>query len=150
MSILDKLLRRKKVEEKEPEKVEEIVTELEKFLADDKETYEALQRTMLLDPRKIETPMKEAVKKAKEFEKQRDPLRARVWYEVAGGLAIYEGDVKKVKEYFGKCAKLASNIEYSILHNTERVVRKAQEYYQKHLPEVKEGTRTKPIETQKE
>ena len=44
MGILDRLLGKKKVEEKEPEKVEPVITELEKFLADDKETYEALQK----------------------------------------------------------------------------------------------------------
>lgn len=134
MGILDRLLRRKKTErEKSPEKVEETTTELEKFLSNDKETYEALQRNMLLDPRKIEVSVKEAVEKAKEFEKKGDILRARVWYEVAGGLAIYEGDVKKVKEYFSKCAKLSPNIEYPILKNTESAVQKAQEYYKKYL-----------------
>ena len=133
MGILDKLLGRKKTEEKSPEKVEETTTELEKFLADDKETYEALQGIMLLDPKKVEVSMKEALEKAKEIEKQGDTLRARVWYEIAGGLAIYEGDVKKVKEYFNKCAKLSPNIEYPILKNTEKAVQKAQEYYRKYL-----------------
>ena len=135
MGILDKLLRKKKTEEKSPEEVEETTSELEKFLANDKETYEALQRTMLLDPRKVEGSMKEAAGKAKEFEKQGEAVRARVWYEVAGGLAIYEGDVKKVKEYFSKCAKLSPNIEYPILKNTESAVQKAQKYYKKYLME---------------
>ena len=130
MGILDKLLRRKKTEEKSPE---ETTTELEKFLANDKETYEALRRTMLLDPKKVEVSMKEAVEKAKELEKLGDALRARVWYEVAGGLAIYERDIKKVKEYFSKCAKLSPNVEYPILKNTEGAVQKAQEYYKKYL-----------------
>jgi len=133
MGILSKLTRRKKTQEKTPEKVEDVTTELEKFLANDKETYKALQRNMILDPREIEASMKEAVEKAKELEKQRDTLRARMWYEVAGGLAIYEGDIKKVKEYFSKCAKLSPNIEYPILKNTERAVQKAQEYYKKYL-----------------
>ena len=135
MGILDKLLGRKKTEEKSPEKVEVTTTELEKFLADDKETYEALQGIMLLDPKKVEVSMKEAVEKAKEIEKQGDDIRARVWYEIAGGLAIYEGDAKKVKEYFSKCAKLSPNIEYHILKNTERAVQKAQQYYRKYLME---------------
>jgi len=135
MGILGKLLGRKKTKEKSPEKAEETKTELEKFLADDKETYEALQRTMLLDPKKIGMPLKEAAEKAKEFEKQGDILRAKVWYEVAGGLAIYEGDVKKVKEYFNKCAKLSPNTEYPILKNIEGAVQKAQEYYRRHLME---------------
>jgi len=135
MGILDKLRGRKKTEEKSPKKVEETTTELEKFLDDDKEAYKALQGTMLLDPKKVEVSMKEAVEKAKGSEKQRDDIRARVWYEIAGGLAIYEGDAKKVKEYFSKCAKLSPNIEYHILKNTERAVQKAQQYYRKYLME---------------
>jgi len=133
MSILDRILRRKKTLEKSPEKVEETTTELEKFLAGDKETYEALQKTMLLDPRKVEASIKDAVEKAKEAEKQGDALRAKVWYEVAGSLAIYEGDVKKVKECFSKCAQLSPNTQYPILKNTEKAVQKAQEYYKKYL-----------------
>ena len=133
MRILDRLLGKKKAEEESPGKVEETITELEKFLANDSETYEALQRTMLLDPKKVDVSMKEALENAKEFEKQGDVLRARVWYEVAGGLAIYEGDVKKAKEYFSKCAKLSPDIEYPILKNTEKAVQKAQEYYRKYL-----------------
>jgi len=135
MGILDKLLGRKKTEEKSPEKVEETTTELEKFLVDDKEIYKALQRVMFLNPKKVEVSMKEALKKAKEIEKQGDTLRARVWYEIAGGRAIYEGDAKKVKEYFSKCAKLSPNIEYPILKNTARAVQKAQQYYKKYLME---------------
>ena len=137
MGILDKLLGKRKSKQKSPEKAEEAKTELEKFLADDKETYEALQRTMLMDPRKIGVSLKEASEKGKESEKQGDALRARVWYEVAGGLAIYEGDVKKVKEYFNKCAKLSPNAEYPILKNVEGAVQKAQEYYRKYLMEQK-------------
>ena len=132
MGILDRLLGRKETKEKSLEETEKARTELEKFLATDKDTYEALRRIMLLDPRKIEMPVKEAVEKAKGFEKQGDALRARIWYEVAGGLAIYEGDVKKVKEHFSKCAKLSPSIEYPILKNTESAVRKAQEYYRKY------------------
>ena len=133
MGILDRILGRKKTVEKSPGKVDETTTELEKFLAGDKETYEALQKTMLLDPRKVEASIKDAVEKAKEAEKQGDALRAKVWYEVAGSLAIYEGDVKKVKECFNKCAQLSPNTQYPILKNTEKAVQKAQEYYKKYL-----------------
>lgn len=111
------------------------MSSLEKICMGDKEVYEALRRTMLLDPRRIEVPLKEAVKKAKDFEKQKDNLRARMWYEVAGGLAIYEGDVDKVKKYFGKCAELSPESNYAILKIPERAVSKAQEYYQKYLKE---------------
>ncbi|MGQ9531034.1 MAG: hypothetical protein ACUVQW_04255 [Candidatus Bathycorpusculaceae bacterium] len=129
MGILDRF--RKKKEEKKTETAKTI-TELEEICGDDKETYEALHTTMFLDPRKITTSMKEAAENAKKFEKEKDFVKAKTWYQIAGGLAIYEGNVKKVVEYFSECEKI-SNTKYAILKNPERAVAKAQEYYKKHL-----------------
>lgn len=133
MGFLDKF-RKKKVEKavEEKKKVEEM-SDLEKICMGDKEVYEALRETMFLDPRKVEVSLKEAAKKAKDFEKQKDNLKAKTWYEVAGGLAIYKGDVKMVKKYFDKCAELSPDRDYTIIKIPERAVSKAQEYYQKHL-----------------
>lgn len=118
---------------KKKEEAKEVITDLEK-LCDNKEAYEALFNTMFLYPWKIETSMGEVVKKAKEFEKSGDTIRARMWYETAGGLAIYHGNVAKVRKYFGKCEEL-SNEKYPILKIPEKAVKKAQEYYQKHKEE---------------
>jgi hypothetical protein len=87
---------------------------------------------MFLDPRKIETPMKQAVENAKKGEKDGDLAKAGMWYEVAGGLAIYEGNVKKVVEYFGEAQRILHR-EYAILTNPEKAVALAQEYYKKYL-----------------
>lgn len=133
MGILDKF-RRKKKEEKPAEEAKEIITDLKKLCGDDKETYEALLNTIFLDPRKIETSMGEAAKKAKKFEKSGDKTKAEMWYKIAGGLAIYQGSVAKVKKYFGKCEEL-SNVKYPILKIPEKAVKKAQEYYKEHLKE---------------
>ena len=138
MGFLDRLRGKKpeaKAEREQPAKKakEETPTSLESICSDDKEIYEALYKTMLLDPTRTEVSMKEAEEKAKASEKQADTLRARVWYELAGGLAIYEGDVKKVEKYFGKCAELAPDVSYPILKMPDRAVAKAQEYYQIHL-----------------
>ena len=134
MGFLDRF-RKKRVEEETVEEKEEVeeVGDLERVCMGDKEVYEALRGTMFLDPRNIEVSMKDSEKKAKEFEKKGDKLRARTWYETAGRLAIYEGDVEKVKKYFGKCAELSPDSDYTILKILERAVSKAQEYYQKHL-----------------
>jgi hypothetical protein len=133
MGILDRF-RKKKEEQKETEtQTEKTITQLEEFCGDDKETYEALYNTMFLDPGKITISMKEAAENAKKFEKEKDFVRARTWYEIAGGLAIYEGNVKKVVEYFSECQKLSPNTKYSILKNPEKAVAKAQEYYKKYL-----------------
>jgi len=134
LGLLDKFRKKKKEEEKEAD-VKNIgtITEFEQFCSDDKEAYEALLNTMFLDPRKIETSMKEAAENAKKFEKARDFVRARTWYEIAGGLAIYEGNVKKVIEFFSECERISPNTKYPILKNPEKVVAKAQEYYKKHI-----------------
>ena len=131
MGLLDKLKRKKETQIEV--KSEEVKSNLKELCGSDKETYEALFDTMFLDPRKIEVSMEEAAEKAKKFEKDKDLLNARVWYEIAGAMAIYEGNVKKVKEYFGKCEKLLPNKKYKILENPEKAVAKAQEYYKKYL-----------------
>ncbi len=133
MGFLDRFRKKKAEEEKEKKEEMEEMSDLEKICMDDKEAYEALRGTMFLDPRNIETPLKDAVKKAKDFEKQKDNLRAKTWYEIAGGLAIYEGDAKNVEKYFSKCAELSPDRDYPIVKIPERAVNKAQEYYRKYL-----------------
>jgi hypothetical protein len=130
LGLLDRFRKKKK---KEEETNARAMSELEQLCGDDKETYEALLDTIFLDPRKIEVSMEDAAKKAKEFEKAKDFLRAKLWYKIAGGLAVYEGDVKKVTKYFSECEKLAPEIKYPILKNPEKAVTKAQEYYRKYL-----------------
>jgi hypothetical protein len=83
----------------------EKISELEKLAGDDKMTYEALAQVMFLDPRKVEASMKEAVDNAKKAENDGDIAKAGMWYEVAGGLAIYEGNVKKVVEYYSEARR---------------------------------------------
>jgi hypothetical protein len=130
--MLDWLRSRGKKEEKIVFGSSATTNELEQLCGDDKETYEALQHVMFLDPRKIGTSMKEAAENAKKFEKDRNLGRARIWYDIAGGLAIYEGDAKKVVEFFREAEKI-SGIKYPILKSTEKAIAKAQEYYKKHL-----------------
>lgn len=132
MGLLD-IFKRKKKEDEGEKKTEKTMTELEQICGDDKEAYEALIDTMFLDPTKIGMTMKDAAEKAKKFLKDKDLIKAKWWFRVAGGLAIYEGDVKKVVEYFGECQKISPNEKYSILNNPEKAVAKAQEYYQKYL-----------------
>ncbi len=120
---------KKKEKEEEPIKKP---TPLEELCGNNKETYEALFSVMFLDPRKVEVSMKEAAENAKKNEKEKNFAAARMWYEVAGGLAMYEGNVKKVIEYYGKAEKITGQ-PYLILKNPEKAVDKAQEYYKKYL-----------------
>jgi len=123
---------RKKEEKPVIEEEKPVKSELEEFCGNDQEVYKALFDTMFLDPRKIGTSLEEAVKKASVLEKDGDKLRAAVWYQIAGGLAIYENNVEKVKEYFGKCSELTGK-KYLILDIPDKAVKKAQEYYHKYL-----------------
>lgn len=110
----------------------EKISELEQLAGNDKMTYEALAQVMFLDPRKIEVSMKDAVENAKKAEKEGDIAKAGMWYEVAGGLAIYEGNVKKLVEYYGEARRVIGR-EYKILGSPEKTVALAQEYYKKYL-----------------
>ena len=130
LGLLDRFRKKEKKIEIETKNT---ITELEQLCGDDKETYEALHHTMFLDPRKPGTSMKEAAENAKKYEKAKDLVRARTWYEIAGGLAIYEGNVKKVVEFFTECEKISPDIKYTILKNPEKAVEKTQEYYKKYL-----------------
>ena len=125
---------KKKKEEKE--KIPEVKkpTELEELCGNDKDVYEALKDTMFLDPRKVGIALEEAEKKAKESERAGDSNRARINYQIALGLAIWQGDVKGVIKFAQKLQKLL-NREYPILKIPEKAVAKAKEYYQKYLKE---------------
>jgi len=129
LGLLDRFRKKKKTDVE----TTKTISELEQLCGDDKETYEALFHTMFLDPRKVGTSMKEAADNAKKFEKAKDFVRARTWYEIAGGLAIYEGNVKKVVEFFSEIEKISPDTKYTILKNPEKAVAKAQEYYKQYL-----------------
>jgi hypothetical protein len=124
--------KRRREEKKSDVEPAKKVSELEELTGNDKETYEALRSTMFLDPRKIETSLKQAAENAKKSEKDGDMARAGMWYEVAGGLAIYEGNVKKVIEHYTDAARVTGR-QYVILKNPEKAVAVAQEFYKKVL-----------------
>lgn len=128
MSVLNKLRKKEKTET-----AGKTVTELEEICGSDKETYEALVNTLVLDPRKIGTTTKEAVENAKKAEKDKDLMKTRTWYRIAGSLAIFEGNTKKAVDYFAECQKYSPDEKFTFLKNPERAVAKAQEYYRKHL-----------------
>ena len=126
--------RRKEEKKTEAQKVQKVekISELELLAGNDKIAYEALAQVMFLDPRKIETSMKQAIDNAKKAEKDGDIAKAGMWYEVAGGLAIYEGNVKKVVENYGEARRVIGR-EYKILESPEKAVALAQDYYKKYL-----------------
>jgi hypothetical protein len=131
MKLMNKLRRKK--EETVKVGQTKVVTDLDRLFGNDKETVDALMHTMFLDPRKVGMKSKDAAENAARFEKAKNTLMANTWYEIAGSLAIYEGDVEKVVEYFEKCQGLMPISEYTVLKNPEKMVAKAQEYYKQTL-----------------
>jgi hypothetical protein len=109
------------------------MSDLQELVGNDKETYDALAQTMFLNPKNIDSSMKQAAENAKKADTDGDKAKAGMWYHVAGGLAIYEGNVKKVAEYFGIAEKITGR-HYGILQNPEKAVAVAQEYYKKFFP----------------
>ena len=134
MGLRDRFRRKPKETKTDTENVERI-TDLEQLCGSDKETYEELLHAMFLDPRKVGMTMDEAAENARKTEKAKDLLKAKVWYEIAGGLAIYEGDAKKTAEFFSAAEKI-SGMRYPIVKNPEKAVAVAKEFYKKHLTTV--------------
>ena len=112
----------------------EKLSDLQQLIGNDKDTYEALSSVMFLNPKNIEPSMKQAIDSAKEAEAKGDKPKAGMFYQVAGGLAIYEGNVKKVVEYYSMAEKMTGR-HFAILKSPEKAVAVAQEYYKRFLPE---------------
>lgn len=110
----------------------EKLSDLQQLIGNDKDTYDALASAMFLNPKNIEPSMKQAIESAKEAEAKGDRPKAGMLYQVAGGLAIYEGNVKKVVEYYSMAEKLTGR-HFAILKSPEKAVAVAQEYYKKYL-----------------
>ncbi len=128
--------RRKKKEKKEkPESTEKSL--LEELCKGDTELFSVLSHTVLLNPSRLyKEGIETHIEKAQEFEKKKDFLRARINYQAAGEIALYEGKLTQVQKFFKKCAELESNPEYTKIFayyskkaNAEKALKIAQEYY---------------------
>ncbi|MEE8632224.1 MAG: hypothetical protein V3T10_02830 [Candidatus Bathyarchaeia archaeon] len=109
-------------------------TDLDQLCNGDKELCNALWHTMFLDPRKINITLREAAKKATAFEKDKKHQNARMYYHIAGGLALWKGDESKVKKYFEKCGELAPEMNYRpIIAIPKKAVEAAAKYYKEYL-----------------
>jgi tetratricopeptide (TPR) repeat protein len=140
---------KKKKEIKEEEKTASTSSEsslLERLCGVDLELLNALSRTLLLDPEKLS---KQGIdfyaKAAQEFEKKNDSLRARIHFQAAGELALYEGKLEQARKFFKKCEELASDPEYKRVFkyyskkaNAEKALKVAQEYYAHAVKSTKE------------
>jgi len=114
-------------------------TLLEELCGDNKELYETLSRTILLNPElSIREGIYSNIEKAQEYEKTGDSTRARVLYQTAGEISLYEGKLAQAQKFFKKAAEVDLKYpqrkiyEYYIRkENAERALAVAQEYYAK-------------------
>ncbi|MDH5783801.1 MAG: hypothetical protein OEZ35_09125 [Candidatus Bathyarchaeota archaeon] len=137
------IFRKKKKAEKKEEKTPKSIGQslLEELCRGDNGLLSALNHTVLLDPSRLtEEGIDSYIEKAQEFEKNKDFLRARINYQAAGEIALYEGKLAQVQKFFKKCAELGSNPEYKKVFayfsrkaNAEKAVKIAKEYYAKTL-----------------
>jgi hypothetical protein len=138
MAPLGIFKRRKKETEKIVEKKVEEKTLLEELCKGDSEIYNVLKVTMLLNPEitKQDGEIDARIEKAQKYEKNKDYVKARIEYNAAGGLALFEGKIALVQKLFQKAAEVDStNPDRSILEyfakkeNAEKAIVIAQEYY---------------------
>jgi len=130
------IFRRKK---KEQAQQAEQKTLLEELCRGDKELYEALNRTIMLNP---DMAMKEGIdlhlQRAQEFESAGDTIRARIAYQTAGEISLYEGKLAQAQKFFKKAAEVDPENQYRKAfdyyikkENAERALTVAQEFYNK-------------------
>ncbi len=114
-------------------------TLLDELSGGNTELYEALSRTLLLNP---ETLVKDGAdfyaNKAQEHEEAQNPRDARIAYQVAGEIAMYEGKMAQVQKFFKKAAEVDPECPYkdafeylSKKENAERAIAVAKEFYKK-------------------
>ena len=92
-----------------------------------------MSKLLFMDPKRITIPIEEAVSQASKFESMGDRSRAEVWYRIAGGIALYRGDLEGVRKFFQKASTFAgdSRMEYkTITARPEDAVNIARKYYE--------------------
>lgn len=114
-------------------------TLLDQLCGGNKELHAVMSRTLLLNP---ETTVKQGIdfhaQKAQEFEGDHKPRNARIEYQIAGEIALYEGKLQQVQKLFKKAAEAEPEYEFktafeylSKKENAERAITIAQEFYTK-------------------
>ena len=106
---------------------------LRELTGGDNDLFSAMSRLMFLDPKKIMIPLDRVLSETQEYEAQGNKLRAEVGYRIAGGIALYKGDLDGVNKYFSKAASFSSDShpEYQIiLKRSSEAVAVAKKYYE--------------------
>ncbi len=110
-----------------------VLNRLQEIIGDDVEMYGAMTRLLFLDPKRITTPLEEAVSQATSFESAGNKIRAELWYRIAGGIALYRGDADSVRKFFEKASMISgdSRPEYkTVASRSQDAVSIARKYYE--------------------
>ena len=86
-----------------------VLSKLQEITAGDDEMYRSLSRLLFIDPKKITTPLEDAVSQATTFDSAGNRTRAEVWYRIAGGISLYRGDSDGVRKFFEKASSIAGD-----------------------------------------
>lgn len=132
MGILDLFRRKPKTEEEKPTEEPSLLREL---CGEDKALYEDLSWSMYLDPTGKGT-YEEAVEKAQKAEREGNRLDARIGYQHAGSLALYEKNAAGVKASFDKVAELSERKFQRIREVPEKAIKIVNQYYEKELKKL--------------
>lgn len=112
---------------------------LEELCGKDQELYEVLSRTIILNPKTaIEEGADAYVEKAQTHEKGGNYVQARIAYQMAGEISLYEGRLQQVQRLFKKAAEVDPEYSsrtafefFSRKENAERAMAVAKEFYTK-------------------
>ncbi len=117
-----------------------VVSQLKELCGEDNELYIALSHLLLLDPKKIQTPIENFLDEARDYETKGNPLRAEVAYRIAGGVSLYKGGLDGVRTYFSKAASFSgdSRPEYRVVaKRADEAVSIAKKFYETSEPLAK-------------
>ncbi len=92
-----------------------------------------MSRLLFLDPQRITISLEEAIGQAAKFESMGNRTRAEVWYRIAGGIALHQGDADGVRKFFEKAASISgdSKPEYkTAASRSQEAVSVARKYYE--------------------
>jgi hypothetical protein len=121
---------RKKEEKVETLPAQEKPTLLQEICGQEKEVYEFLRNFLFLNPEMMKTNSDELIERARKEEEAGEKDKAMVSWRIAGGLALYEGNLEKVKLCFSQYERLSGK-DLKISEIAEKVLERAREYYQK-------------------
>ncbi len=133
----------KKTTEKEKEKPKKTSPEDKGLLAElcgnNTELHEALSRSLLLNPEiTAEEGIDQHLEKAQQFENDHRPTNARVEYQIAGQIALFEGKLQQMQQLFKKASEAEPDSEFRKIfdyfakkENAEKAIEVAREFYAK-------------------